>query len=490
MSRTGSEGGARADRALDELESGVRDGRLRDVQEKLEKLRLTGWSRERVLRAANLARRVHRPRLTLKWLHARIRPEPGLDLDPATPEEICEYAVGLHRIGAYREALELLAPASVHQIPQASLYRAFGHFAQWDYEEGLRHIENFLAHPGLNEEYQRRVGRINQIAALVFLEKYDDALRVAEPLTEDLRRDRQSLLWANALELQSQIHLGRHDFARARETLNEARGLLQSFDTVDGLFVEKWTAILDATENSRPSILQEFRATPLKLGHWETLRDLDFYQLRISPDEKSLQWLYFGTPYPAYRRRLRQEFGDRFPLPETAWVSRGSAPDFSINVMKVGDDLGEIPHRILVLLLRDFYKPQRVGEIFSDLFPEEYFNPTHSINRIHQIMKRGRAWIEALGWPVRLEERDGAYGLRASENARIFVRESAWPLTGEGLVVESLRPEFGEREFVATEVSEKMRVSLASAGRLLKRAVESGYVTKIGGGRTTRYRLR
>lgn len=480
---------SREDRLLEDLERQVREGLLRDVQERLEKLRLTGWGPDHVLRAANLARRVHRPRLTLKWLHPRIRPEAGLETEPASPGEVCEYAVGLHRIGAYREALELLRGPGVDGAPQARLYQAFGHFAQWDYVGGLSFIESYLRHPGLTDPYQRRVGVINQIAALVFLERYAEALSVADPLLEDLRRDRQSLLWANALELRSQIHIGRGDFRSARSELREAGGLLQSFETVEGLFVEKWTAILDALEKNDPGVLQEFRAKALKLGHWETLRDLDFYRLKIAPQEGAFRWLYFGTPYPAYRRRLREEFAARFAVPAEAWVQHGEGADFEVDPLRVGEELGEIPHRILILLLRDFYKPQRVGEIFSEIFPDEYFNPSSSINRVHQNMKRARDWIAELRWPIRLEEREGAYGLRLGERTRIFVREHPLPLTGEGLVLESLRPVFGDREFTAQEVSEKLGASNAKAGRLLKRALASSQIEKTGAGRNTRYRL-
>lgn len=452
-------------------------------------MRLTGWDEAHVLRAANLARRVHRPRLTLKWLHARIRPEAGLRQSPASPEEVCEYAVGLHRIGAYREALELLEAPGVDAAPQACLYQAFTHFAQWDYGRGLTLIESYLRHPGLTDVYQRRVGLINQIAALVFLEDYTRALAVADPLLEELRRDQQSLLWANLLELRSQIHIGRGDLSSARQELKEARELLQSFETVEGLFVEKWTAIVDALERKDPEVLQDFRGRALKLGHWETLRDLDFYRLKIAPNEREFRWLYFGTPYPAYRRRLEQEFATRFAPPADGWVGYGDGAHVEIDPLRVGDEVGEISHRILVLLLRDFYKPQRVGEIFSALFADEYFNPTSSVNRVHQNMKRAREFIETLGWPIRLEERDGGYGIRLGEQTKLFARVHPLPLTTEGLVLESLRPHFGEKDFSAQEVAVALGASLAKAGRLLKRASESAQIEKTGAGKNTRYRL-
>ena len=72
---------------------------------------------------------------------------------------------------------------------------------------------------------------------------------------------------------------------------------------------------------------------------------------------------------------------------------------------------GFLLHRLLHLLTEDLYQPLTLGKIFSRLFNGEYFDPNSSPDRVHQVVKRLRAWLRSEKIPLDIQEAGGFYRL-------------------------------------------------------------------------------
>lgn len=463
-----------------QCETWLRQGQFLQTQEALQSLTAAEIPRHHLADLSGLARRAHVWRLGLRWLHPVVRPKVDQGR-PASAKELMEYALALQKAGALREADEILSGIDVREEPRSLLSRAYVRMARWDYSAAEPFLFLYLESPGLSS-YEKLIGRVNWLACLVFLRdaRVENLLSVCE---NELREGGHQLLLSNCLEIRAQDAIIRQDWESAEKALARARELVDLEKNLDALFILKWQAVLSAMKGRTLAPLQEFRSEALKLSHWETLRDLDFYQAYLAPEGPWAKWVYFGTPHAEFRRRLEKvrEF------PEEDWIQRGTNTSVRIDPWFPGSQDGDLSHRSFVLLLRDLYRPLRVGEAFSELFPDEYFNPESSPNRVHQAMTRMRKWIDETGFPFRLLEDQGSYSLRMDLSVSLRVRK-------ELLEFEETRFMFqrfylrSREPFTSEECARTLGLSRSAAQRLLKKAVESGVVERLGESRSTLYR--
>src|SRR5690606_23640037 len=132
------------------------------------------------------------------------------------------------------------------------------------------------------------------------------------------------LLLGNCFELRAQLKWHAKDLTGARKELARAEALVKGRNFQDRILIEKWRAIVDATEASDPSILQRFRARAREAKHWETLRDCDYHQARLTGDINWVRRLWCGTSYFDFRARLLREFPALVGTQEI-WMSRSSS---------------------------------------------------------------------------------------------------------------------------------------------------------------------
>ncbi len=478
-----SQNRTRWDLRLEQLERHLRGGEFEAVRNALMAPDISRVPRGSCARLANLARRAQRPSLSLKLLQPIVRPKvKGIVV--ADREELLEYAYALQKVGAKTESfhiLETLAP----DYDKAHLALAFHHIFEWDYARALGHLEQLLGSPRITP-YEAVVADVNRLACLVALK--DER---AETLFTDLERRipiaGSSLLHGNILEIMAQQRLEARRVGEARVLLARAQQLMPEADDIYRMLMEKWSVIADAIESGRPDRIHEFRGRALTLQHWETLRDLDFALARLDPSSRWADWVYYGTPFSGFRRRLE----DSRIFSETAWVSRHASPSEKWDPWFApgGGGGGELMHRFVVLLLRDFYRPARIGEIFSHLFPDQYFDIEVSPNRIHQIASRARAWLEENQVPARLEEVSGSYCLRGEESLAILARKAQIRYTK----VEFLFERYREGRPVAMssrEWADVLGFSCEKVKRLLREANSAGLVTVERKGPYSRYILK
>lgn len=468
------------DSRIELLENQIRGGELEAVRNALMAPDIGKVPRSHCSRLANIARRAQRPSLSLRLLQPIVRPKVK-NFTSASGEETLEYAYALQRVGAKNESLKLLENLSQHHY-KAHLASAFHHMFEWNYREAIRHLDRHMGSQEISP-YEAIVAEVNRLACLVALND-----REAESLFRNLSRSIQEngsvILRGNSLEIMAQYWIGLGNFKEARRLLGEAKDLIVDSGDIYRLLIEKWLAIADALENEHLEPLFAIRQQALVLSHWETLRDLDFVRAKLQPGSHWADWVYYGTPYAGFRDR----FKDVRIFAETCWVARETEANQKWDPWFPLGGGGDLMHRFAASLLRDFYRPARIGEIFSNLFPDQYFDIEVSPNRIHQIASRARLWLEEENVPARLEEASGSYSLRWNSGLALLARKTPIRFTK----IEFLFERFRESHPVvlsSREWAKKLGCSGEKCKRLLREASEAGLISVQRKGQYSTYIL-
>lgn len=471
---------------IEECEKLLRAGRLAEAAAKIKTMGASNIPREFKVHVANLCRRAQMDSLALRVLAPVVRSDNPAITQPRS-EEIAEYAAGLQKIGAVNEAIHLLTGVDRDQVPTASLYLAFCLFRQWDYEGAIPHLEHFVSRE--EDAYRRLVGRVNLAAAMASRDTRAHA--VVDEAMSAARDGRHSRLLANCHEIRAQIHAANREFAAARTELKLAHGLLPQ--GMDAFFVRKWTAVVDALESGRPAPLLELAPAARAQSDWETLREIDLFRLKIEFDRALFERLMFGTPFEAYRARAERDLGVRVQS-ESFLLGQPGLPCFdAASGEGSGAEIkypGKTLHQMLAILLSDFYKPWSLGEIFSQLFPKEYYNAFSSANRVHQLLWRLRKWLGDNRIPARLAESGGRFHLEMRDDFAFVVPYRRVENTQHALELHKIKRLFGtDQWFSQRDVRSVLNISSATFKRLAAWAVREQHFQRSGNGRATIYRI-
>ncbi|MFL5812966.1 MAG: hypothetical protein ACJ763_05265 [Bdellovibrionia bacterium] len=487
-------------RQIKALDEEIRSGRAR-----LARPVLVEWLKTDAHRLLNrpdrvevgsLCRRLGLFTWSVRLLNPWVRPKARAQANVALPEEIAEYAASLSFLGADREALTLLREVDTNKTPQALLFAAFAHFSRWKYEQAIPDLEKYVSHPSLTD-YARIIGQVNLAAALIFCERWTDVQALLEGLIENTRRNNYSLLLGTSLMISAQHWIGVEDFERARKDLEQASALSESIDGMDLLLIEKWKAILDLARdgNSRSEPLLKIQAKARELREWETVRDCDFHLARYTQDLQLGRHLYFGTPFDAYRARLIQKL--RISEPEATerfeWQIGSRGNEFQVDVVSGESStrntslkFGQVPQRLLALLVSDFYRPHRIATLHADLFPDRHYHPLHSPAVLRQAILRLRKWLSESKIPLQIEEDQSTYRLKALR--RCEIRVPPLEISSASTWADSLRDELNRRGFISrSSAALCWHVSERTAFNRLQALVAENLLVREGKGHATRY---
>lgn len=477
-----------------ECDDALKKGRPQFVAKRLVNLNAARVPREWRLPLAQICRRAGLESLGMKLLIRLIRPGNGKESVTAKPAELAEYAVLLLRTGALTESAQLLEDIDASLVPEAYLYRSFYRFHCFDFAGAIPELEAYV---GLqNDPYFRLVGQVNLAFAQVSagqkgaLSSIEEALSIAQ-------EKGHARLSSNCQALRAQLLLKQGRFSEARDALDIAQSLFGQASTHDRKFISKWLAFLEGKETRSVEPILAFRQTAIASDDWDGAREADLHYLGLSFEPWRFNHLIFGTPYQAYRAQICRELGRR---PEQTHFLFGnpSAPCFDLISCEIDGkpvlNAGRKSHQLVDVLLRDFYRPLPVGGLFSEIFPDEYFDVYTSPDRIHQLIRRTRRWLEASGAPVRIMSVRGKYSLRidSQRGADICFRI---PLHRHSVDFMSLHFEELKRQFPvksvfsAKEAKLKTGLSRTSIQRLINWALETGKLEKVGEKNSTAYRL-
>lgn len=454
--------------------------------------------RELKARFANLARRTRLGQLALRVLNPIVRPT-GRRVESATEEEKAEYAASLAVVGAAEEAIGLFHTLDPKRNPEVLLHQAYAHFAQWDYAKAIPLLERYTTSPSLSE-YWYLVGLGNLAAALVY-ERKAEAKDVLEKLLKLSDPAQHRIVHGYALNLTAENAIWERCWKDAKERLGVAEEYFKHADSLESLFIRKWQAVVHLYEDPSKKtakqlspILEEAR----KREHWETLRSVDYHCAVALKDRDLFLKLYFGTPYDSFLEKLAGDFGQTVEIPESyAWnLVPGDQKVFwfsfdSTTKRKNAIKEGSVLDRLMRALACDFYRPLRMAEIHTKLYPGEYFNPVSSPTRVAQLMNRIRRHWESTRVPMKILEAKGSYSLSCSRPCRVNLRSSR---SGSedwfALKQQALRLVLEGKPFDANGAAVVLKLPLWTTKRVLKTLFERGMVSREGKARATRYRFR
>lgn len=484
--------------SIESLEALIRGGDFARVGRILSEVSFKKISRPHLARFANVANRIDRGQLAFRLLNPVIRGETARFHPPSDAEKL-EYAETLRRMGLASEALELLAAIDARSLPIVKLRMSFCLFSQWRYAEAIPFLREFLTvvSPG---DYLATIARVNLAAALIFQGHSAEALEILEKTIVDTKTSGLALLHGNCLELMAQAHVHRRHWPEAFAALERARQAFPDAETKYSHFLFKWGAIAKSLRDGRthPELVR-CRESAVQRHDYETQRECDLYVGLVEKRRALLYHVYFGTPFESYRKRIEALADFDLELPPTFdWSPGGhveSARVFDLTKGKVersrevGLEAGQLPHRLMIVLCSDFYKPVSIGTAFSRLFPDEHFQQIGSANRIAQIVKRLRQWLSVEDLHAKIEELESKY--RFDSDSSLVVRVPRKMPVGESkemVLWKSIVERVPAEVFTKRDVIEIGRFSTASAKRLLSWAVDSGQVEVIGSGKQRRYK--
>lgn len=483
--------------SLEHIEALVREGDAARARRALEAISRGEIPRDGLARHAALARRAGLVALAVRWLRPYVRPAPRRPERPTDAEAI-EYAASLIRLGATSEAMRLLDSFPPERHPQAGFERAAAYIVEWRYADAIPLLQAYVRSPDVSG-YQRLVGKVNLAAACVHEQQLERAGYLLRELLFETSVRRHALLLSSALKLAAISFIAQRDFHRA-ETFLSRCAVDPEGKALDTLFVRKWRAV--AALVGRPdgaderSAMHAVSAEARRLGHWETCRDCDRLVAIHAGDEALLLRVFFGTPYEAFRGRLLAEFGRPVSLPESyLWAPPYEGRKLELDAYagktaRAGLVPGSMPHRLLLTLAGDFYRPLGTAAIFAALYPGEIYHPSYAANRIHQTVRALRGWLAEHAPGVAIAERRGHYRLVVSPPWGIRVPGAASAsLDRDERRLRALAAAFGDRRFTSREAARLLGIAQRSAARLLLAALEARVVEREGKRAAAAYRL-
>jgi tetratricopeptide (TPR) repeat protein len=476
---------------LHSCETWIRAGQIGKAAKLVGQLNTAQVGREWRLPLATMCRRTGQTAVGLRLLTPLVLSQAHKLLDTATGEEYAEYAVLLQRHGSVNEALKILEGLPADKVPESLLYRAFCHFNRWSYAAAIPVLEKYIEKAPT--DYARLVGQVNLSAALAMTRHHDRALAVLAKALEECRRGKFARLEANCLEIRAQVFIQMQMFEKSCEDLELGLKILDQAQVHDTMFLRKWSAVLEAEESKSVFPLRELRADAERRHLWETAREADLQSLRIEFDPLIHERLVFGTPFPAFRERVQIETGVTALLRHIV-IGDGSAGllDVSTGEYEGVPALkpGSKTHQLIEILSRDLYRPAKVGGLFADLFPGEYFDIFTSPDRVHQILRRTRAWLREQKMALAIKESKGFYSLAITGEIALKVPLERKPASWFDIHLAKLQDAYAVGSVVPAEsVRTHLEFTEAEYKRFIKQALEEGKFEKVGGGRSTSYRI-
>jgi hypothetical protein len=461
---------------LKHLDLLIRNGQSATVRSALDALKKTDIVRHEIVNYADLARRVQRPELILRWLRPIVRPDQPMHPE-ATPAELAIYALGLARIGVYWEALEILkgVPQGAHE--QTNFYLGLVHIEQWDYISAQPPLLKYIRQYNISE-YQRAVGLLNLAACYVNERHWTLAMETLNTLMELTQTEDFRLLRGNTLELLAQAKIFQNQTNNALAFLDKAQAILGKKNIQYEFFIRKWRCI--ALLSPDPEKLQELaaiRKEAIESDSWETARECDFFQALVAQDQDRFLAVYFGTHSRAYRKRIAKIMGWEQGLPMSHQIKVGNGSNSIEHRLQLNPhelDMPNLVRSLLSLLLSDLYRPFTLSEAFAKIYSNEYFNPETSTKKIEKLIQRLRHYLITFKIPIDIHVKKTRIMVnflgpitietrRRNLNSRLNFAHKRQ--------IKIISKEFGDRLFTAAEVGLLLKISERSARRLLNLAL-------------------
>lgn len=484
-------------KTIENIEAWVRVGDIANARRKLQSLEIADVPKNHYSQFANLARRVRLNALALKLLFPIVydKSTSKIKADDCT---VAEYAACLTDAGVFNEALDLLESLEGASVPVAHFYKALALRKMWDYEQSILQLEKFLSFPNISF-CQHLIAEIHLISSLISVKKYMEAERLLKSSLSRVKDSKNKAALLTLIQQEAILNINNHKFDRAEKLLTQSEMYLNNTGGLDSINQKKWKAILELLKSSGDEKtfqnIHLLKQDAELFRDWESIRQFDYYLAKVSADEKIYSKLYFGTPFESYRSDLAHKFN----VPTYyEWNVNSSSEQRVVN-SKFDVDLGcsltseaelkpgQVMHKALVKLSSDFYRPFQVGELFSFIFKGEKFNPTTSPVRVTKSIERLRRWLLSNDIPVEILRRENKFFLKGSGDCVLIKSHLNYLKSEQDYNLLRLKSVFDKSNFLASDASLELGVSVRTCNRIINNAIEQGQLTKVGMGRNTAY---
>lgn len=468
----------------------IRGGDTHRIQPLLKKLRISRIPREWRLPFAQLCRRAGLYNLGLNLLSKYVTAEPS-SRDSASQGELAEYGMLLLRLGATGEAFSILSKINTDVAPEALHYQGLMHLTKWEMPLATRSLRAYLATSPA--DYSAMLARSNLALALIGNREFEAARHQLDENIDQMKETGLNRLLTVNLGYRTQLHIQLEDFAAAQADIEAGERILESALTNDRMIFEKWRLVLEALAGKRVEPLDILKEQALRAWSWEDLRRADLYRLKIRFDHEQFIHLIFGTPYPGFRDVICKELRE---IPDRAVYRLGPKSkrqlDLQTGIVSGGSSLdpGSKTHQLVDLLLRDFYLPLRVTGIFSEICPDEHFDPKTSPDRVHAIFARARKLFVDEKIPLEIVNTNGFFSIRIHGDFSIQIPLERQSVDRMSLYFQNLKTIFSSTaEFSAAQVCEHLQVSRHTAQRIVNWGIENRLIERFGARKESKYRF-
>ncbi len=523
----------------------IRSGQIKKARHELREDLKQKLPRDWRAAYANLARRSGLPMVSLRILGTIFSQDHTLK--PTSLENLA-YGAGLAQIGAFREAREKLNATDSEEFPEALFHLALIEIMQWNYVSAESLLKRYLHNHRLSD-YQKLIGQLNLASCYSATEKW----LLAEPLLERIRakakQNEHRLIEANSLEILAQCFFFQKRFSQAQSILDEASQFIDDPTSPYSMYIKKWQILVDffsAGTNKVNALknLSALRKQASTIGLWETVRDIDFYTIWINQDSELLAKLKTGTPYKSYQKKIKAFFTEQnsnratnadyfhqftpeqsISLPEqsvehASRYNRDFASKFNskyrgaveVRLMRtfnltLGDEIemplakrlrcGSLCHLFFSALMLDLYRPIRLGELFSILYPKEFFNPLTSPGRLQKVAQRLNHYFQENQIPLKIELAQQHFHLSCTNHYRVLISRKP-PLTQtesqshprqHAMMLALKQSLLRQRSFSSQEICRFFKISERTALRFINQALAQNEIIIFGKGRARRYRI-
>lgn len=413
---------------------------------------------------------------------------------PPLATEIIAYATALMSLNMNREARVWLQKVDKQLYPEALLIESFTYFGEWNYQKTIPLLKKFSANPRVSY-YRQVVGKVNLAAAYVTSGMNMKAEALLLSLLSITRDRGFRLLQGNTLELLAQLEIQKKDYPKALEYLTQAKAVFPDSTSIYFFFVKKWERICLMLLNPESKQLitdcENLKEEVLKWRHWETARDVDLYIAFATHNLELLEKVIVGTPNPHFQKKVELLFGYKVTPPKVLHLKTNEHPEHTIEFSAIISKLNNSKYQsqLVSILTRDLYRPANLGLLFSELHPEESFNPVTSEKRILNQIYALNKTLSSMGdfFELRKDKMDFVFKIKPNVDFILTRFKNSYQ------PIPSLKEKLyhlGSTPFNSSKLATLLACSQRKAQMLIKDLLKQEFIIPLNRGPRSTYALR
>ncbi len=412
-----------------------------------------------------------------------------------------EYADCLLKMNAVTGVRRILQNKSLESDSRYFLIKAFSFMHAWDYGKAAENLEIYLQSTK-DSDYFHWVAQINLLASYTFLQKKNPSLEVAQKLAQELPARGYHRLMKNSTEIL--LQLSTQELTPAQEKrLSQILSNIQDFEMNESLLLEdiyytKWRLFkklrLGATE--AVDDLKALRSQLISKPYGEVIRDIDRQLCLYEKDYTRETQICFGTPHEAFLRHFQLQVRQQ-PIEIEIHDGMIRLDDFSSKATLFdlqswyAENEAQLPKKLLLAVLLDFYQPPSTVELFDRLYPDEFFDPVTSPRKINQLVFRLNQLLQTQGHGFTVQEKNQGYQIISDHPVRFSIDQSPLVLiqmTNSDLILQKIKNHF-EGKFSLKDFLDCFPMPRRTAQLKLSELTKLGYLSREGRTNLTTYHV-